>query len=467
MPAEGRAAVVVALNEVATLTLPPNCSKGHGRCEIGMCYVCCNGWKRLINENHQRICREARDGRYTQRCEGGTVRLAALRPVSSCAVKSKKADMPQFNIVLDANIYRKNPTRSDLPFKALERLCRAGRCRLHIPYVVEREFQTQRQAQYQKDLAQALQALSDLLRKGLPPAEADAIKGLRDGVKTAEPRVLEAVESELIFWADSVGAVRHPLTEAAARAAMEAYFFGHPPLTAPKTRTDIPDAFIFQTIKDIADGGSALFVVSEDEKLAKAVESLPNTRVLRSLAAMIELQEVQAEILDLDVVDNLAGVAGLLCDWESQYHELTGHLEREGGRKILWERVAGDTIPDDNHEATICRFGDPRDIELDFSEFAYFGSGQFGLKFRFVVSVSLSYYIFKSDYYCMDEEKMPSVTDHNDHYFEAEEEREVLVHGALLVSFPMEQIKSLSLETIDDFVEIQIDSIDDIQLVEE
>ena len=36
----------------------------------------------------------------------------------------------RFNVVLDTNIFRKSPSRSDLAFKALERLCKARVCRL-------------------------------------------------------------------------------------------------------------------------------------------------------------------------------------------------------------------------------------------------------------------------------------------------------------------------------------------------
>jgi hypothetical protein len=54
------------------MTLPPSCSTGHGWCENGVCYVCCNGWKRLMDGNRHLTCREARDGHYTYQCNGNT-----------------------------------------------------------------------------------------------------------------------------------------------------------------------------------------------------------------------------------------------------------------------------------------------------------------------------------------------------------------------------------------------------------
>ena len=73
------------------------------------------------------------------------------------------------HIVLDTNIYRHNPSRDNLNFKAVEKLAAARWLKLHIPYVVEREFQTQQRKIYSKDLEKAKSGLSGLLRKQLSP----------------------------------------------------------------------------------------------------------------------------------------------------------------------------------------------------------------------------------------------------------------------------------------------------------
>lgn len=309
-------------------------------------------------------------------------------------------------------------------------------------------------------------ALEKVIRKGLPAVELATVTSLRDAVMAAEPVVLAAVEAELPEWADSIGSVRHSITEAAAQAAMEAYFCGHPPLTNPKIRDDIPDAFIFQTIKDIAPLGPTLIVVSEDEKMAKAAETLPSVVVHRSLVSMIESGPIQTEILELDVIENITNTAKVLRDYEAEYTEFRSHVTHQGGEKIVWETVHSSQIPDDNHEATISSYGDPEDVEVDFDGLSYFGSGQFGLPFEFRCTVEVTYYIFKSDYYCLDETDMPSVTDHNDHYFEAEDERVVHVSGTLRLSFPIESINTLAIETIEKHIKIEIDSIKAIDVVE-
>lgn len=375
--------------------------------------------------------------------------------------------MQKFNVVLDTNIFRKNPSRSDLAFTALERLGKAGICQLHLPYVVEREFQTRQISLYQKELSASLAGLDSVIRKGLPTAELATVTELRDALNASETTVLSAVEAALPLWADSINAMRHPLTQSAAQAAMEAYFHGHPPLTTPKTRDDIPDAFIFQTIKDIAALDPTLIVVAEDGKIATAAEAIPGVVVHRSLLKMIESASIQSELLELDVMENMAHTATLLRDYESIYKEFSSQIEREGGEKLLSKTIHSHQIPDDNHEATIFSYGEAEDIQVDFTRFSYFGSGQFGLPFEFRMIVSVIYCIFKSDFYCLDEKKMPSISDHNDHYYKAEDERSVQVTGTLRISFPPETIKTLTLETVDENITIEINLIEGIEVEEE
>ena len=59
-----------------------------------------------------------------------------------------------------------------------------------------------------------------------------------------------------------------------------------------------------------------------------------------------------------------------------------------------------------------------------------------------VQTCALPIYIDKADYYSMgiSSEHLPSVTDHNDHTFEAEENREVSVKGIASISIDLDNL---------------------------
>lgn len=52
--------------EKTELLLPSSCSSGHGVCESGYCYVCCdNRWYRLVDSsNNQYTCSQGRGRSY-------------------------------------------------------------------------------------------------------------------------------------------------------------------------------------------------------------------------------------------------------------------------------------------------------------------------------------------------------------------------------------------------------------------
>jgi hypothetical protein len=51
--------------EMRSLALPPSCSTGHGWCEGGKCFVCCDGqWYKLVDDNGNQISCRPRDTYY-------------------------------------------------------------------------------------------------------------------------------------------------------------------------------------------------------------------------------------------------------------------------------------------------------------------------------------------------------------------------------------------------------------------
>lgn len=372
--------------------------------------------------------------------------------------------MPKFHVVLDTNIYRKSPKRKDLAFLALERLAAAGLVEVHLPYVVEREFQTQQMAKYKKDIDVSVSGLESLVKKGLQASELTEVQSVLTKLTSLVPAILSDAEQALPQWLASIGGKRHPITETQAAAAMEAYFLGTAPLKAPKNRDDIPDSFIFQTIVGLAKSSQPLVVVAEDEKIAQASEALQGVSVHRSLGDFIESKEIQAELLDLDIVKNLSALSKVIEEYEKSDTQIEHHLRSKAGESLVWKKVYSRSIPDDNHEATITGYYEPEDIELDFEGLNYYGYGEFGLPFTFTSQVSVTYYIFKADYFTLHEKKMPSVSDHNDHYYEAEDDIEVVVCGVIKLSFDPTELTSLSLENVDEHMSISIDSIDDVSV---
>lgn len=374
--------------------------------------------------------------------------------------------MLKHNVLIDTNIYRKCPARNDLPFKALERLCKAGVVTLYLPYVVEREVQTQQIEVYKKELAGAISGIDGLLKKVLSTAHKTKAHAIKDELCALQQPILAEVEADLPTWVESIGGKRLPVTEQDAQSAMEAYFLGMPPLTQPKDRKDIPDAFIFQNIRQLAITDVPLSVIAEDGKVFNASEALDGVKAYKSLAAFIELPEIQDEILELDVIANLPALRVAFKSEEDESREVSYLLDNDIGKMLCGRMVYSRSIPDDNNEGMITSYGEPTELSLDYDDLHYFGNGEFGLPFEFDMTVLITYYIFKSDFYLMDEDKMPSVSDHNDHYFEAESEIDIHVEGLVKLKIDPALLKEISAEVIEENLEASIDSIEKVSVIE-
>lgn len=184
------------------------------------------------------------------------------------------------------------------------------------------------------------------------------------------------------------------------------------------------------------------------------------------MSDFIESDHIQNELKDLDLIDNIGPIVGAIEQNENDNSDVMHFISNNVGESIVWKPFSDPSIPDDNNEATVNSYGEAEGIELDFDEIAYYGNGQFGIPFSAKILVLADYYIFKSDYYCMDPERehVPSVTDHNKHYFEAEEEFELCVSGLVSISVDRDNIN------LDDFSEsivedgFEIDEITEIEL---
>jgi hypothetical protein len=245
---------------------------------------------------------------------------------------------------------------------------------------------------------------------------------------------------------------------------MEAYFNGDLPLKEPKVRKDIPDSFLYQAALTILQSTKSLYVISDDGAFSEAIASITGSCVLKSLNDFVELPDVQATLKKQDEVEKISSVIENL---KISVDRLGSLALRSLGEKLMWQKIHSREILDDNHEATISSYGDPENIEISFEEAAYYGEGQIGIPFSCVINVYAFYYIFKSEFFALDEEDMPSVSNHNDHYFEAESEFEVVVHGSISLNVQLDEFaEDREIDEYVDFDSAEIDEINSIELMD-
>lgn len=347
------------------------------------------------------------------------------------------------HVVIDTSVLRQDPRREKAAIRGLERLASGRKITVHFPQFVREEFVSQQTAELGKRLKDIDGALSAIARsvKGEELDEsADRIKG---DISEFGSGALVAVGTEFEKWVEHIHGTIHPIADSHGRRVMQAYFDGTPPFKAPKNRLDIPDSFIWECMLDLQAKYEVIHVISADGALSACAQSHPGMISYDSLETFVQseacqqaLQEIAAET----VSRNMRRAEELLSEAERL---LRAEVEAQLVGELDGKDVKGRNIPDDNNEAVVVAVNEPDQLSFDFEDVDYFGEGELGIAFAASIVCTLNYAIFKSDYYCLSDEKAEgiSIDERNDHYYDADEEYTLEVSGRVLVSMAKDDLE--------------------------
>lgn len=343
------------------------------------------------------------------------------------------------NLVLDTSIYRKNPSRTNQNFEALKRLSKGNVLKLHIPYIVQREFQTHLASEIEKQVKEVEKGFNGLTRKEFTSDLKIKLDSVINEFREIKSQLISEGENQFIQWGTELGAEFHPLCLDQAVSSLEAYFTGLPPFKQPEERKDIPDGFIVQAINKIQQEFGNLTVVAGDNRLREAFSGNDQIQTCQDLEKFIESGSIQSELKDLDLIDRFEEIKGLVKNFEESTFELSSALKCKVGESVVNgvitdKEYSYDEYYNDENERTINGYGDPESIEFDFSNMVYYGDSKYGVPFIAELDVYAYFYIYKNDYHA--DGHTCSVTELNDHYYEAEDEFTVKASGT--ASFTIE-----------------------------
>lgn len=375
------------------------------------------------------------------------------------------------HLLIDTSVLRQDPQRKSAAFQVVHRIGYVGELTTHIPQIVKLEFISYREDEYLAPLRNVEKDLGKLSNKPIPPELKEELDKQKVTIKDSLPRVQEWIEREFEIWCGDIGAELHGIATHHGVNVVGAYFSGTAPFKSPKNRADFPDAFIFECVCDVAKTVDVLNVVVADKQLREACSKLANVVTFESLDDFIKSEACHSVLKDAYVADN----------FEVIMNELKARADivgMEASRKLInvldGYTFRDPSIPDDNNEARISMLDVPPDAGLVWDGAEYYGSGIISIPFEFEMTVLADYYIFKSDWYCIDEKRATSISISeygNKHYFEAEEEFNLSVKGAIAISLDLSEVAHdanliESLPTILDAMQIETSEIDDVSVIQ-
>ena len=372
------------------------------------------------------------------------------------------------HIVIDTSIYRTDPWRKKAAFKAVERLAKADKLKLHVPYFVKEELISFARSEYENHVDKLQQEISRLQQKPLSKKLTNQLNKFRGQFETIKDDLTRFPETEISQWFKNVGANMHPISETHGVKVVSDYFEGVLPFRAKKNRDDFPDAFIWQVIADISEDTNKLYVIVGDKGLLNACQTRENITTFSTLDDFISSDVCKPLLRETTVSENLARLNSILpMTMILREQDIKTKIERS----LQWFTVHSYQIPDDNNEAKISATYTPDFLEIDEAKIQYYGYGNFIVPFEASLIATLDYALFKADYYVLDEEKIRSISisELNDHYFEVEEDYSLVIQGTLSISvtspdLEKEQLSDSELEKLLLFAMIEVDSINEVEI---
>ena len=172
------------------------------------------------------------------------------------------------HLVIDTSIFRQDPQRKTVAFRSIEQLGERGHLCIHIPYFVKHEFLSHLKEEFVDSVLTFQKCTKDLKRKV-------SMLGIKTTIRPSERQIehlCKAIEGKIdqdfLKWTKKTKAKTLTISNHHGKRVANDYFSGNAPFSGRKSRKDMPDAFIFQSVRDLSRKFDHLHVVAADGGLS-------------------------------------------------------------------------------------------------------------------------------------------------------------------------------------------------------
>jgi len=301
-------------------------------------------------------------------------------------------------VVLDTNIYSSDSLRRTARFNALVRLAKSGKLRLHIPYIVQKEFLSQQTEQFEQWVNSINNGIVELQRR-TSPTLVKKLDEVKESFSIIQDDLVSYPALDFSKWINEIGGIVHPVSEIHGAKVIEDYFEGVPPFKNKKSRQDIPDSFIWQVVSDLANQFEILYVVANDKKVREACDTRQNIKTFETLDDFIQSDVCRLLLEEENVKQNIERLFKYIhVVFTIRQDEIKDRLtEILEDTKIQSERL----IANNSHSAKVKNVEDfVGDVAINnLASAQYYGDGVIVVPFNAQVRITAEYDLTPTEYH--------------------------------------------------------------------
>ncbi|TDW52529.1 hypothetical protein EV144_1011220 [Flavobacterium sp. 270] len=321
-------------------------------------------------------------------------------------------------ILIDSTEYKKDRNFNKKDLSLIKDLGDRKLIINHIPWFVFKECTSSSISESTQKVQEAMSALNSLPRLGLGRNEISDSETVINQLSILENKIAISVSNQWSNFIKTSNSILHKFDKDDSEPVFEDYFLGNKPFSSLKNRNDIPDAFIYQTIKKISKK-EKLYIVTNDIKFKESIEnSIPNTTVYLNFKNLYE-DKIFKKVLETydKLIDNekkLDFINRYLNKFKTEIEEEVAEFIND----INYLEFYDDKLKSDDNSAIIHYMTDPK-LEINFTEIKIIGEEAF-VPISIECNADIEYAMFKADYWVYND--LPKYSEEiNKHYFRIED----------------------------------------------
>lgn len=264
----------------------------------------------------------------------------------------------------------------------------------HVPWVVYKEVAS-------KGLLETGQLFEELKKKLKDVLDLGQINNVTQNFESIYKKIdmlsSDCGSNNESYWKSFFkDAVIDEFTCSTSQNVLDSYFSGGSPFSGPKSRKDIPDAFIYEELKNLACKYEVDFVCG-DNNLRKHCENLENVQCYDSL------KEFQNSVYGCSINQQYENIVEYQHKVELvlQYkNEILKYAEEDIRGDLLvhlGDGFSNDSIPSDDNEGSLVGISEIQSVQIEESDIAYVDDIIY-VPISVKTQFDIEYFLFKADY---------------------------------------------------------------------
>jgi hypothetical protein len=346
----------------------------------------------------------------------------------------------------------RNLTRPGHALDQIVDLCEAKLLQIHMSDVALREWRSQMTKDFLDTIKEMHSHLRHTIRQPLSKklANRKLISQLLDRQDATTAEATREANKSCDEFIKKLGINEMPIDASDGATVFKAYFAGEAPFREPKSRDDLPDAFILCAARRFAmeQFSRTRLAICSDKRLRGAIAKIPDIEPFETMMDFLQSAPIKEAMGHLDLSRLWTAEKGkeAIAFLSKQRKYLSKLIHDFAYETLQGQSFTDSSIPVDNNEAIISAFGELEDLEVEWDKVEQYGPGWLVVPFRFESDTELELAVYRADTFGVPDWIHVTIGDYEkDHYFEATAERRLAVMGYLSFRFTKDEITATKL----------------------